>query len=212
MRPVALLVGMATAVASPEARPGPPPELADDRYRPLEEQPERALDTRALRTIVVTGLAGAVAVYYVGRWLGRSRKGERTSIEAPEPLRGGLERIRPKATRAPAAPSYPGRRGRVVRAYVALLRGAKRAGFPRRPDETPDEFAAALVEPHGPLQAATDAFVSARYGPTEVSEDDVVRAERGAAEVLAHLSRRPPGRRPEVVKDQGDDRAAPSRG
>ena len=135
--PVALAVGLAVHVASPERRPAPPTVVPDDSYRPIEEKPERELDSRALRSIAVTGLAGAVAVYFVGRWIVRSKRGEKKSIETPEPLLGALERIGPDERRSRARPEYPGRRGKIVRAYLSLLRGAARAGFPRRPDETP---------------------------------------------------------------------------
>jgi len=199
--PVALLTGLAIHAASPEARPAPAPEVADGSYRPLDEKPERELDTRALRAMVVSGLFGAVAVYFVGRWIVRSKRGEERSIETPEPLRGTLERIRPEEGRSRALPEYPGRRGRIVRAYLGLLHGAERAGFARRPDETPAEFAAALGEPQAALAESTDAFVRARYGPFDLSEGDVARAERGVAAVLDHLARRPPRRRRTVVKD-----------
>jgi hypothetical protein len=88
-----------------------------------------------------------------------------------------------------------------VKVYLRLLHGAERAGFPRRPGETPSEFAAALGEPRAPLAEATEAFERARYGPFEVSEADVLREERGVAAALDHLARRPPRRRRDVVRD-----------
>lgn len=206
--PVALAVGLAVHVASPEPRPAPPTEVPDDGYRRLEEKPHRELDSRALRSIAVTGLAGAVAVYFVGRWIVRSKRGEKKSIETPEPLLGALERIRPEERRSRARPEYPGRRGRIVRAYLALLRGAARAGFPRGPDETPAEFASALDEPRVPLTEATDVFVRARYGPFELTDSDVAQAEHGVAAVLERLERRPPRRRQDVARDAED---APAR-
>ena len=202
--PVALAVGLAVHVASPEPRPAPPTAVPDDAYRPIEEKPQRELDSRALRSIAVTGLAGAVAVYFVGRWIVRSKRGEKKSIETPEPLVGALERIRPEERRSRARPEYPGRRGRIVRAYLALLRGAARAGFPRRPDETPAEFASALDEPRVPLTEATDVFVRARYGPFDLTDGDVAQAERGVAAVLERLERRPPRRRQDVARDAED--------
>lgn len=199
--PVALAVGLIAHRYSPERRAPPPPTVVDDSYRPLDEKPKRELDMRALRALVVTGLVGAIAVYFVGRWIVRSKRGEKKAIEAPEPLRGRLERIRPEERRGSALPEYPGNRGRVVRAYLSLLRGAERAGFPRRPDETADEFATALDEPRAPLAATTEAFVRARYGSGEVSAEDVSQAEKGADAVVAHLVRRPPRRRAAVVRD-----------
>jgi hypothetical protein len=201
--PVALAVGLAIHAAAPEARPDPPPELVDDSYRPLEEKPKRELDTRALRSIVIAGLAGAVAVYVVGRWIVRSKRGVKGSIEAPEPLRGALERIRPDERQRRALPSYPGRRGRIVQAYLRMLRGTERLGFPRRPDETPAQFARALAEPRAPLAEATEVFVRARYGPSDMADGDVQAAERGVAAVLAHVEQHPPRRRVVVRDDVG---------
>ncbi len=201
--PVALAVGLAVRVASPEARPDPAPEVADDSYKPIDEKPKRELDTRALRSMLITGLVGAVGVYFVGRWIVRSKRGEKKAIETPEPLRGSLERIRPEERHRRALPEYPGRRGKVVRAYLRLLGAAERAGFARRPDETAAEFARALDEPRAPLAATTDAFERARYSALEVGDGDVARAERDVAAVVDHLQRRPPRRR-RVVKDTKD--------
>jgi hypothetical protein len=88
-----------------------------------------------------------------------------------------------------------------VRAYLSLLRGADRVGFARRADETASEFEAALAEPRGPLAETTAVFESARYGAAELTDDDVARAERGAAAVLEHLARHPPPRRSKPVRD-----------
>jgi len=199
--PVALAVGMASYRLSPKARPGPPPEAVDESYRPLDKKPKRELDLRALRALVVTGLAGAVAVYFVGRWIVRSKRGEHRSIETPEPLRGRLERVQPEKDRSSPRRELRGRRGQVVRAYLGLLDGAERAGFARQPYETPSEFADALAEPRATLAEATDVFQLARYGQYEVTEEDVVRAERAAAAVLAHLARHPPKRRAGIIRD-----------
>ncbi len=199
--PVALAVGLGIRLAEPEARPGPAPEIVDDTYRPLEAKEERKLDAGALRSMAVMGLAGAVGVYFVGRWMVRSKGGDTRTIETPEPLRGALERIRPEQLRTRARKRYPGRRGQIVRAYLGLLAGAERLGFPRRPGETPAEFATALDEPRAPLAEATEAFVRARYGPFDVTDGDVTQAKRGVAAALAHLERRPPRQRRDVLRD-----------
>jgi hypothetical protein len=205
--PVAVAVGLGIHAAAPEPRGDPAPEVVDLSYRPVGEQPRRELDTRALRSIVVAGLAGAVAVYFVGRWIVRSKRGVKGSIETPEPLRGTLERIRSDERPRRAVPSYPGARGKVVLAYLRMLRGAERLGFSRRPDETPAQFARALAEPRAPLAEATEVFVRARYGQFDVGDDEVQAAERGADGVLAHLERHPPRRRV-VVRDDETGRAA----
>jgi hypothetical protein len=165
--PVALLVGVAVVQLDPEERRLAQPVVEEDPgYVPLDEdEDERKFDPRALRAIVLAGLAGAVAVYFVGRLLNRSKGGEPKAIETPEPLRGRLERIRPEEQRRSRARAvYRGNRGRIVRAYLNLLRGAERAGFPRHPHETAAEFAEALAEPKATLTTTTEIFVRARYG------------------------------------------------
>jgi len=196
--PVAIAVGVVLARLSSEPMALRTPEAIETG--PAAEREKREMDTRALRAIVVTGLMGAVAVYFIGRLLMRGRRGEPQAIETPEPLRGRLERLRPKARAETSLPEYPGRRGRIVRAYLNLLRGAERVGFPRRAHETPREFASALAEPAEALEAATEAFVRARYGPSELTDDDVAVAERGADAVLDRLHQRPPKRREDVVR------------
>ena len=199
--PVALVLGLGVAQLAPEAAPVVVPDEVEEGYVPVEEHKEkRELDLKALRALVLAGIAGAVAIYAIGRWLARSKGGEPTAIETPEALRGKLERIRPEAKRPRALPEYPGRRGRIVRAYLNLLRGAERVGFPRRPDETVEEFASALGEPRAALGSTTETFARARYGPGEPSEADVQAAEGGADAVLGHLAREPPKRRV-VVRD-----------
>ncbi len=201
--PVAFLVGVAVVQLDPEERRLAEPVVEEEEgYVPLDEgKDEREFDPRALRAIVLAGLGGAVAVYFVGRVLNRSRGGDPKSIETPEPLRGRLERIRPEHQRhSRARPDYRGRRGRIVQAYMNLLRSAESVGFPRQPHETADEFADALGEPREPLGTTTEIFDRARYGPAEVTDDDVARAEGGSDAVRAHLSRQPPRRR-HVVRD-----------
>jgi hypothetical protein len=200
--PVAVLLGVVVGRIDPRERQFAEPVVEEAGYVPLEEKEERSLDRRALRAIAIAGLAGAVAVYFVGRLLNRSKGGEPKAIETPEPLRGELERIRPEADRrSRALPEYRGRRGRIVRAYLNLLRGAESVGFPRHPHETADEFADALEEPKAPLAITTEVFVRARYGGTEITDEDVAQAEAGSDAVRAHLSRQPPRRRGGVMRD-----------
>jgi hypothetical protein len=199
--PVALALGLAVARLAPERAPVVVPDPVEQGYVPVNEnKEERQLDLRALRALVLAGVGGAVAIYAVGRWLARSKGAEPKSIETPEPLRGKLERIRPEVKRARPLPEYPGRRGRIVRAYLNLLRGAERIGFPRRPDETPEEFAMLLREPRAPLTHVTEVFARARYGPGDPTDQDVVEAEGSTDAVLGHLARHPPKRR-RIVRD-----------
>ncbi|MCG6923766.1 MAG: DUF4129 domain-containing protein [Acidobacteria bacterium] len=205
--PVAVFLGLAVARLAPEAAPVVVPDPVEEGYVPLEdEKGQQELDLKALRALLLAAIAGAVAIYAVGRWLARSKGGEVQSIETPEPLRGGLERIRREAKRTRALPEYPGRRGRIVRAYLNLLRGAERAGFPRRPSETPEEFASALGEPRTSLGSITETFARARYGPGEPTDADVHAAEGGVDAVLGRLARQPPKRR-RVVRDADERRA-----
>jgi len=207
--PVALAVGVGVQKVAPRGAIMVTTEApADEGYVPLEQKEERELDLQALRSLVVTGLMGAIGVYFLGRWLVRSKRGEEHKIEAPEALRGAVERIRARPRHRSALPEYPGRRGRVVRAYLNLLRGAERAGFPRRLHETPDEFAAALGEPREALEATTERFVRARYGHFDVTDEDVRAAESGVDGVLGHLAREPPRRRREVVRDADQEAGA----
>jgi hypothetical protein len=199
--PISIVVGLAVWQVDPVGKQFTP-VAEEEGYVPLEETGgDREIDMRAVRITVLAGVGGAIAVYFLGRLLNRSRGGDPGRIETPQPLRGRLERIRPDTRRPRAGPDYPGRRGRIVRAYLSLLRGAERVGFPRAPHETPDEFAAALRQPREPLEAATEVFVRARYGRDEPNDDDVARAEGGSDAVLAHLSREPPRRRRGVVRD-----------
>ena len=68
-------------------------------------------------------------------------------------------------------------RERVRRFYLALLQRAAQAGHPRRPNQTPFEYATAL-RPHvtgeeDSLEALTGAFVEARYGRREFEPEEV---------------------------------------
>lgn len=204
--PVALFVGAGAAYMDPEPRIFIEEVEEEQAYKPLGEKKERHFDPRALRAIVLAGLGGAVAVYFVGRLLNRSKGGEPKAIETPEPLRGRLERIQdvgPRRSRA--LPEYRGRRGRIVKAYLNMLRGAESVGFPRRPYETAMEFVHALARPRDTLESTTEAFERARYGAGEITDADVETAESGSDAVRAHLSRQPPRRRAEVVRDVAAD-------
>jgi hypothetical protein len=199
--PVALLVGIGAAQLDPEPRYFVE-VVEEEGFKPLTDKEEHEFDSRALRAIALAGMGGAVAVYFVGRLLNRSKGGEPQAIETPEPLRGRLERIRSKGPRrSRVVPEYRGRRGRIVRAYLNLLRAAESVGFPRRPHETAGEFAVALAQPRDVLKSTTDIFEQARYGSAELTDDDVALAEAGSDAVRAHLSRQPPRRRGGIVRD-----------
>jgi Domain of unknown function (DUF4129) len=163
---------------------------------------DREVNRSAVRAVIVAALMGTVAVYVVGRLLVRSGKGEKAPLEGTEPLKGEVRRIVPDA-RATSDAGYPGMRGRVIRTYLRLLGGAAKAGFARRPEETPHEFAAALGEPRPVLVDVTEAFVRARYGPWEPGEQEVEKAERQTDRALEYLRKTPPRPR-EAPLAQGD--------
>jgi fluoride ion exporter CrcB/FEX len=166
----------------------------------IEGRQKREMDRSALRAVIVTVLAGTGAVYFAGRLLVRSSKGEAAPLEGVEPLKGEVRRIAADDA-VTSHVDYPGTRGRVIKAYLRLLGGAARFGFPRRPDETPQEFAAALGEPRAPLAQVTDAFVRARYGPSAPAEHEVEIAERQADRAIEYLRQSPP--KPRAARAEG---------
>jgi hypothetical protein len=73
-------------------------------------------------------------------------------------------------------------RERVRRLYLALLQRAAQVGHPRRPDQTPFEYATTL-KPHvtgeeNALDALTSAFVEARYSRREFRREEVSLLQR----------------------------------
>lgn len=100
-----------------------------------------------------------------------------------------LPSLRPGRT-ATSAASAGGRRLRlpgartpreqVIRYYLSLIRRAESQGLPRRPTQTPDEYAtgldARLPDAHLDLSALTAAFVEARYSRHEVGPGESNRA------------------------------------
>jgi len=194
MLPVAL--GLAAFLAF-AGRPRDPDPAAGPEAR-MRSDPK--LEQAALRATIVAAIVGTGAVYVVGRLLiRRSRTGEAERLQPVEPLRGEVRRLSPPIGQPATVPVHAGRRGRIARAYLRLLAGAARAGFARHPHETPHEFAIALGQPQAALEAVTEQFVRARYGPLEPSEEDAEGAERQAEIVLDHFRRRRPTPRPAAV-------------
>lgn len=95
-------------------------------------------------------------------------------------------RRRPAEPRPPAfrAGELPGWRGRVVKLYVRILEQLAAAGLRRRPGQTPLELAPRL-EPRAEADVLTDLFMRARYGPSDLTEEDFERARRAGAAVVA---------------------------
>jgi Domain of unknown function (DUF4129) len=165
----------------------PPAPLARVRFPAAAARQRDEEVAAAYRRLIVLALAGSGLVFGVVRLLRRDRDARPPLEEAPS-LEHGIEEALaepPPLVRR----DYHGRRGRIVRAYVEVLARARDFGFRSRPSETPRDIAAHLPAPSGPLDALTDLFVGARYGPDEPSEEQAVAAERAGQAVTAGLGR-----------------------
>jgi hypothetical protein len=142
----------------------------------------------AYQALSVLGLLGGAGLYAIARLLRRARRS--TEPPLPEAIEArSQDEARVEMPEAEESVASRGRRGRVVRAYVAFLKEAARLAQRRRPSQTPAEYAAALGEPAGPLARLTRLFVAARYGPVEPEEDEAREAERTAQAVVTALRR-----------------------
>jgi len=141
--------------------------------------------SEAYRRLVAIALVGSGLVFGAVRLIRRGR-GDSPLLEEGLPLERGIEEALPEEAAAPPR-EYPGRRGRIVRAYVAVLARARETGFRQRPSQTPHEIASHLPAPAGPLTALTALFVGARYGPDEPSEEQALAAEGAGAGLVAGL-------------------------
>lgn len=96
--------------------------------------------------------------------------GERLPSLRPRSAATGTASMGARRLRLPGARTP---REQVIRYYLSLIRRAESQGIPRRPAQTPDEYAAGLDEripdAHPDLAALTAAFVEARYSRHEVS-------------------------------------------
>ena len=166
----------------------PPAPLARVRFPAAAPGPRDEEVAAAYRRLVVFGLAGSGLIFVLVRLLRRDR-GARSPLEEALSLEQGIEEALaepPPLVRR----DYHGRRGRIVRAYVQVLARARDVGFLWRPSQTPRDIAAHLPAPSGPLDALTELFVGARYGPDEPSEEQAVAAERAGQAVRAGLGRK----------------------
>jgi hypothetical protein len=141
----------------------------------------------AYRRLIALAIVGSTLVFGMVRLLRRDR-GKGAPLEEALAVERGLEEPLPEP--APlAAREYRGHRGRIVRAYVAVLARARDAGFRARPSQTPRDLAALLPGPPAPLSALTELFVGARYGPDEPTEEQALAAERASNAIAASLRR-----------------------
>lgn len=133
------------------------------------------------RDLAIVMLLAALAFYALLRWsIGRPREGRELRLEHPSARRRSEPAAAP--ARAPAGEGK-GWRGRVVRLYVRTLEQLASWGIRRRPDQTASELASRL-EPREPAEALTALFVRARYGPSDLSEEDFREASRASAAIL----------------------------
>lgn len=118
---------------------------------------------------------------------------------AASPLGASGRRLRLPGARTP--------REQVIRYYLSLIRRAESQGLPRRPSQTPDEYARALDErvpdAHPDLTALTASFVEARYSRHEVTPGASGQA-RGHWERLRDALRRWQRQREVTAGDGGD--------
>jgi hypothetical protein len=137
--------------------------------------------------LVLLALLGSGVVFGLRRALGSAPVQEPPSDEVVEPERGPEEAFEVARTRRKRA--YPGRRGRIVRAYVRFLAEAERRGLLRRPSQTPAAIAAEIREPALPLGRLTELFMGARYGSEDPDEEQVRAAETAARTILDSRAR-----------------------
>jgi uncharacterized protein (UPF0548 family) len=100
----------------------------------------------------------------------------------------------------------------VIRYYLSLIRRAESQGLPRRPSQTPDEYARALDErvpdAHPDLTALTASFVEARYSRHEVTPSESGQA-RGHWERLRDALRQWQRQRETTVESSADGKSSP---
>lgn len=166
----------------------PPAPLARIRFPAAAPGPRDEEVAAAYRRLVVFGLAGSGLIFVAVRLL-RPGRGARSPLEEALPLEHGIEEALPEPPPL-VRRDYHGRRGRIVRAYVDMLARARATGFPSRPSQTARDIAARLAAPSAPLDALTELFVGARYGPDEPSEEQAVAAERAGQVIRAGLGRK----------------------
>ncbi|HEY3111388.1 MAG TPA: DUF4129 domain-containing protein [Chloroflexota bacterium] len=182
-----------------------------ERGPPVEPSPGLVLASEwalLLLGAIVVALAIAGAI----RWW-RRREGDEEAEELRESvwrwglvlaaLRGWLAALRGRGARRPSpaaaaaaqppAVSGPGAIS-VRELYRRLLALGAARGLARRPSTTPAEHLPALrsaLDPAEDLAALTDAYVAARYGPTEPSDEQVAAARRAWERVNALSAREP---------------------
>ncbi len=116
------------------------------------------------------------------------RQGLQRLREAGRPVVGGFSRRFANPRRLPP-------RERVRFFYLALVRKGQDAGLPRRPYQTPNEYAASLQqnlpEMDEDIHPLTEAFIEARYTRHPVSEAQAGLARRSWERLRRILRRQP---------------------
>lgn len=151
--------------------------------------PETVL--KLLLHLLSIGLVAGVLFFLLLRWGGAvgslsmeadfEKPAARRRLEPPPPLPAVI-----------AEPPLDAWREKVVRLYLRTLEQLAKWGVPRKPSQTPAEYARRL-EPAAEAGALASLFVRARYGADPLSEADFQAAE-GAVDALLRKGRpEPPG-------------------
>jgi len=144
----------------------------------------------AYRRLLFLGLVGSAVVFLAVRLFRRGPAAKPPTSELVEPERATEEVLPPPEPRE--RKSYPGHRGRIVRAYMRFLLRAAGRGLRRRPGHTPAGLAALVGEPAATVSSLTGLFLKARYGPDEPTDADA-RAAEADSEAIAVRWRRTGG-------------------
>jgi hypothetical protein len=103
------------------------------------------------------------------------------TLRAPAARGSGRQRSRPRGrTVAVAEPATP--RQAIIARYLSSLEHAARRGYPRRPGQTPHQFAvdlrAGLRRERDVPEAMADLFTAARYSPRPCGDRDAARMDQ----------------------------------
>jgi hypothetical protein len=159
----------------------PKPFAAFVPVMPAASMPPELL-TRLLLQLLGLAFFAGLLFYLLLRVSGRLGEGAAEPEHEQAVARRRAEPA-PAAAAAPPEPPVTGVRAQVIRLYLKVLEQLARRGRPRRPHQTPAEFARGL-EPAVEAGALTGLFVRARYGRDEMSDDDLRRADEAARAVL----------------------------
>ncbi len=139
---------------------------------------------RAYEWLMLVALAGGASVVFLVRWL-RGGEGEGAPLLEPAESRVEAEEAIEPETFEDAR--YAPARGRVIRAYLRFLSGAREAGYRLESHLTPREIQDRVRRPEDLVDRLTGLFMDARYGPDEPGADAVRSAEAASTAACARL-------------------------